>query len=148
MKLYLDNCSLQRPLDERSQVRIALEAEAVLAILSLCESEEVRLVSSHALLYEIRRSPIMARQEYALQVLSQAAELIELTDEVERRAGDFVAAGVKPLDALHLASAEAAGVDFFCTCDDRLLRKAQTLPNLAVEVRSPLDLASELTNGS
>ena len=34
MRIYLDTCSLQRPLDDRHQVRIALEAEAVLAILA------------------------------------------------------------------------------------------------------------------
>ena len=30
MKIYFDSCSLQRPLDYKSQFLIALEAEAVL----------------------------------------------------------------------------------------------------------------------
>jgi len=30
MKIYFDSCSLQRPLDDQSQILIALEAEAVL----------------------------------------------------------------------------------------------------------------------
>ena len=29
MKIYLDFCSIQRPLDSKSQVRIAIEAEAI-----------------------------------------------------------------------------------------------------------------------
>lgn len=33
MKIYLDNCSLQRPLDDKSQIRIRLEAEAILAVI-------------------------------------------------------------------------------------------------------------------
>lgn len=33
MKIYLDTCSLQRPFDDRSQMRIALEAQAILEIL-------------------------------------------------------------------------------------------------------------------
>ena len=30
MKIYFDSCSLQRPLDDKSQILIALEADAVL----------------------------------------------------------------------------------------------------------------------
>ncbi len=32
MKIYFDRCSLQRPLDNRSQFRIAIEAEAILGM--------------------------------------------------------------------------------------------------------------------
>lgn len=41
MKIYLDCCSLRRPFDDKSQPRIAVEAEAVLVILSLCESNHL-----------------------------------------------------------------------------------------------------------
>lgn len=41
MKIYLDTCSLQRPLDSRNQVRIIVEAEAILGILSLFESGRI-----------------------------------------------------------------------------------------------------------
>ena len=41
MKFYLDTCSLQRPLDDKSQLRIQLEAEAILAILMLCKDGDV-----------------------------------------------------------------------------------------------------------
>lgn len=37
MILDLDTRSLQRPLDDRSQVRIRLEAEAVLSVIDLVE---------------------------------------------------------------------------------------------------------------
>jgi len=45
MKIYLDNCSLQRPLDSRTSTRIALEAEAVLGVLALLESGKIQLIS-------------------------------------------------------------------------------------------------------
>jgi hypothetical protein len=38
MKIYLDICSVQRPLDDKAQLRILVEAEAILGILALCES--------------------------------------------------------------------------------------------------------------
>jgi hypothetical protein len=37
IKVYLDLCAIQRPLDTLNQVRIVLEAEAVLGILALCD---------------------------------------------------------------------------------------------------------------
>ena len=69
MKIYLDSCSLQRPLDSKTQIRIALEAEAVLAALSLCESGEFELVSSEPLIFEARRNLNVARMEYVFEVL-------------------------------------------------------------------------------
>ncbi|MFH0939210.1 MAG: hypothetical protein V1899_08015 [Planctomycetota bacterium] len=79
MKIYLDNCSLQRPLDSKTKTRIILEVEAVLGILTLIESSKVALVSSEALLFEINHSPNMTRQEYALEVLSKAKTLRQIT---------------------------------------------------------------------
>ena len=44
IKVYLDLCAIQRPLDTPNQVRIVLEAEAVLGILSLCDTELIELI--------------------------------------------------------------------------------------------------------
>ena len=144
MRVYLDCCSLQRPFDDRSQPRIAVEAEAVLVILALCESDHLKLISSKALLFEISRIPDQARKDGALAILRIAEEAVELIPEIEahsRRLGD---AGIKPLDALHLASASAAKADYFCTCDDKFLRKAESLEGLDTKVVSPTELVMEL----
>ena len=53
MKLYLDTCSLQRPLDNKSELRILLESEAVLGLLTLCESGAAELVSSEVLIAQV-----------------------------------------------------------------------------------------------
>lgn len=37
MTIYFDTGSLQRPLDDKSQLRIALEAEAILGLITLVE---------------------------------------------------------------------------------------------------------------
>jgi hypothetical protein len=49
MKVYLDACSLQRPLDNRNQIRVTLDAEAILGVLKLCETGQIELISSEAL---------------------------------------------------------------------------------------------------
>lgn len=46
MRFYLDMCTLQRQLDDRSQLRIHLEAEAVIGILLMCQRGEAGLLTS------------------------------------------------------------------------------------------------------
>jgi predicted nucleic acid-binding protein len=144
MRIYLDCCSLQRPFDDRSQPRIAVEAEAVLVILALCESDRLKLISSDALLFEIGRIPDQDRKDDALAILKIANEHIDLTPEIEGLARKLEASGLQPLDALHLAFASGSKVDYFCTCDDKLLKKAKSLSGLNIKVVSPTELVLEL----
>jgi predicted nucleic acid-binding protein len=144
MRIYLDCCSLQRPFDDKSQPRIAVEAEAVLVILALCESGRLKLISSDALLFEINCIPDQDRKEDALAILKIAKEAIELTPELEALARRLEVLGLKPLDALHLAFASALKVDYFCTCDDKFLKKAKSFDGLNIKVVSPTELVMEL----
>ncbi len=144
MKVYLDLCAIQRPLDTPNQVRIVLEAEAVLGILSLCDAGLIELVSSEALVYETGQNPLPIRREHGYSVLARAKMNVNVTTGVKERASQFLLHGVKPLDALHLALAEACRADYFCTCDDQLARKARRIRDLQVEVISPLDLIQEI----
>lgn len=144
MRIYLDTCSLQRPLDTRTQLRIILEAEAVLGVLAMCEAGTADLVSSEALTFETRRSPNPARRAYASAALSKAKVFAEIGDEAQRRAKELSATGLRPLDALHLALAEQAQADCFCTCDDRLLRRLRAIQGLRVKVVTPIELAEEI----
>jgi len=144
MRIYLDTCSLQRPLDNKTQIRVVLEADAVLGILSLCESGVIEMISSDALAFESERNPNPARKEYALAALSRARIFVTLNEQIERRARELNRSGFNPLDALHLASAEEAKADYFCTCDDRLLQKAKTVSDIQTKVVSPIELAGEV----
>ncbi len=131
-------------MDTASHLRIAIEAEAILGILALCERGQVEIVSSDALVYEVKRNPHPVRREYALTVLGLAKEHLVITKDVEERANRLVEEGFKPLDALHLALAEKGNVDYFCTSDDKLSKRAKRLKNLAVKVVTPVELAEEL----
>jgi predicted nucleic acid-binding protein len=145
MRVYLDLCSIQRPLDTKSQVRIAVEAEAVLGIIALCEAGTLDLVSSSALVFEVEKNPNPVRKMYALEVLSTAQVFASIDQGIEERAEAFHQMGIKPLDALHLASAEAARVDYFCTTDDRFLKRARAAGVLPAKVVTPLELIAEVT---
>ncbi len=144
MRIYLDLCAIQRPLDTPNQVRVVLEAEAVLGLIAYCDSGQVEIVSSEALLYEGEQGSVSVRKEHMLAVLAKANEFIEVTDKDKIRAAKFLKFGIKPLDALHLALAESARAAYFCTCDDRLLRNAKKIKDLAVRVINPVDLIQEI----
>jgi predicted nucleic acid-binding protein len=144
MLIYLDTCSLQRPLDSKTHPRIHLESEAVLAFLGLCEAGGVQLATSEALSFEISRIPDEVRRGYAHQVMAMAAVHVETSDPVVERARAFQEAGIQPLDALHLASAVQGDADFFCTCDDKLLRRARSVETSRTKVVSPLELIQEI----
>ena len=144
MKIYLDNCALQRPLDDKLQARIRLEAEAILSILEQCKAGNIDLVSSETLELEIENNPLDTRRDYGYSALESAQLYVVVNEGVERRANTFVQFGIKPFDALHLASAEEVEADYFCTCDDRFLRRAKTFGDLRTVVVTPLELVEEL----
>ena len=145
MRLYFDTCTLNRPLDDKTQLRVALEAEAVLGLLALCEEQQETLVSSEPLLLENERNPQPQRKAYVGAILEQAMDAIIVNDDVRQRARVLEERGFKAFDALHVACAEAGSVDYLCTCDDRLLRKSRSQTDLTVKVVSPLELANEVS---
>jgi predicted nucleic acid-binding protein len=145
VRIFLDMCSIQRPLDDKTQPRVSMEAEAVLTILRLCEKGTAELVISQSLRFETERNPHPLRREYALAFLSKVAVLAPTGGPVDDRARQLHAAGIKPLDAAHLAAAVEARVDYFCTCDDRFLRRARAVDTLATKVVTPLELVAEMT---
>ena len=144
MKIYLDLCAIQRPLDTPNQVRIVLEAESVLGIISFCDLGQAELISSEALLYESDQNILSVRKEHTNAVLSKAKSFIVISEKEKLRASYLTKFGIKPLDALHLALAETGNADFFCTCDDRLLRNASKIGDLLVKAVNPVDLAKEI----
>ncbi len=144
MKIYFDMCSLQRPLDDKTQLRVLLEAQAVLGVLALCESGKADIVASEALVFESDANPDSVRRDFADQAIAKAAQFIRISPPIMADAQKFIDAGIQPLDALHLASAIAAKANFLCTCDDRFLKKARSLDTKPTKIVSPLELVSEL----
>lgn len=143
MKIYLDTCCIQRPLDNRNQIRIAVEAEAVLGILKLIEDKKVELISSEPLMFEIANIPDKVRRNYGLYILDKSVNFVRLNNSTEKLARQFTSKGIDPLDALHLASAQFSDSDYFCTTDDRLMKKAKTFKNMHLKVIDPINFIKE-----
>jgi predicted nucleic acid-binding protein len=144
MRIYLDLCSLQRPLDSKTQTRIAVEAEAILNIIDMLESGQIELTSSQALIFEAEQITLPVRKTFVTEILSKATLFIPISSSVEERARIFSNLGIKPLDALHLASSVEAQANYFCTCDDRFLKRAKEADTGITKVVSILEMIMEL----
>lgn len=144
MRVYLDSCCLQRPLDDQTQPRIKVESEAVLAVLNAVQAGDIILLNSEALEYEMGRIPDERRRSEVVAILALAKERLELTDATVILAESLENLGVIPMDAVHLALASTAKADFFTTCDDKLIKKAQIITGLDCKVISVLNLIQEV----
>lgn len=126
-KIYLDTSAYNRPFDDQTQPKIFLESQAVIIILQMIEAKTVELISSSALEYENSRNPYPIKQEAMERYLQLAGSRQEVNEAIRQRAEELEHNGLKAIDALHIASAEAAGSDYFITCDKRLINRCSGL---------------------
>lgn len=124
MRIYLDACCLNRLTDDQTQNRIRQEAAAIERIIRCIVQQSIQWVSSEALIDEIERNSIAERRLSNRALLAVASETIAVDSAISNRAAGLHAIGYGAYDALHLACAEAGGVDVLLTTDDRFIRKA------------------------
>jgi hypothetical protein len=94
MRVYLDTCAIQRPLDDLGQLRVRIEAEAVLAVLTAAEAGGVELVASDVLRFETENNPLPHRRDLARRVLRLATSDIATTPAVSTRARAYERGGI------------------------------------------------------
>ena len=123
MKVYLDNCALNRPFDDQSHIRIQLETEAKLYIQSKIKAKELDLIWSYILDIENDQNPFKEKRQ-AIERW-KAFSIIDIAehDSILQKANHFVGMGVKAKDALHIACAIEGNADIFVTTDDKLIKK-------------------------
>jgi predicted nucleic acid-binding protein len=135
---YLDICCFKRPFDDATAERIRREAEAVAAILEMTQAGALKLVHSPAHDFENERNPREDRRLATRLWLETAEVSVAASSAIADRARALAALGFGPLDALHLAFAEASAARWFVTTDDRLLKlAARHQEQFRVEVVAP-----------
>jgi predicted nucleic acid-binding protein len=144
--VYLDLNCFNRPFDDQSQDRIARETAAVFVILQRIIDGVDQLVWSAILTFENAQHPLVDRRTEIAQWAHRAVANVAVSPQVATRARALTAAGFRPLDAAHLACAEAAACDRFLTCDDSVLRRARRVQS-GLRVRNPRDYMQEETHG-
>src|SRR5882724_8677027 len=143
VKLYLDNSFLNRPFDDPLVGMNNNEGSVLFDIIRLAKEGKLQLVRSAMIGFENAVNDIAARKSFVESVMHLTATSQNLNDSIVRRAQTIVQHyHLQPLDAVHIASAEAAQVDFFIICDYTVLKRYQgTLPIVA-----PLQFAQHYEN--
>ena len=139
LKIYLDNCSYNRPFDDQSQVRIRLETEAKLYIQSGIRVKRYSLAWSYMLDYENNDNPYEEKRKAVAPWKEIASDYCPSSDDVFSLGSEIMKRGIKSKDALHLACAILCGCEYFITTDKKLTNK--TIAN--IKIVNPIDFVRE-----
>jgi len=99
-----------------------MEAMAFSMILQLVETEKVELVTSSVIAFENSKNPFPQRRKWVVSCLKLSKQNLVLNTAIRKRGRELEKQGIKPLDALHLACAESGKIDYFLTCDDKVVK--------------------------
>lgn len=94
-------------------------------------------------LYENSKNPKVENRIRIADLLAFSSEHVSFDQQSVNRALEHEKTGINGMDALHVACAEKAKVDFFVTCDDRLTKNLKERPDLRVSCCSLLELVSQ-----
>ena len=147
MRVYLNTSALNRPFDDLSRERVRLEAEAVTLLLAAIERRAVEWVTSEYLVFEVSRIPDPERRHRVASFVGLASEALPVSSAVVMRARELEKHGLRGLDSLHVAAAEAARCDYLVTTDDRMVRRASKAGAATrVAIVTPMQAVEALPN--
>ena len=113
IKVYLDNCTYNRPFDDQNDIRVRLEAEAKLYIQEQIKDNLIDLVWASVNDYENNVNPSLEKRERITVWKNTAAQRCRLNKEILKKALELQSHNLRAKDALHIASAINSGCDFF-----------------------------------
>jgi predicted nucleic acid-binding protein len=142
MKLYLDNCSYNRPFDDQSPLVVRFETDAKLQIQELVKNNELELVWSFVLDYENNANPFEEVKSKIAEWKRLASVDCDYSDVIAQKAAAYMKLGLRQMDASHIACAVFAGADYFITTDKKILNKSIK----DIKIINPIDFIREYTD--
>lgn len=139
-RIYLDNCSYNRPFDNQSQMKVRLETESKLHIQSGIREKKYSLVWSYMLDRENDDNPYEEKRK-AVSLWKEIADgYCPSSDDVLSLGCGIMRYGINAKDALHLACALKSGCEYFITTDNRLTNKKIE----SIKIVNPIDFVREM----
>lgn len=108
-------------------------------MLAAIERRAIEWVTSEYLEFEVSQIPDPERRHRVASFLTLAAHAVPVSPTLASRARELERYGLRGLDALHVAAAEAADCDCLITTDDRMVRRAaRAADGVDVAILTPL----------
>ena len=123
IKVYLDNCTYNRPFDDQSDIRIRLESEAKLFIQEQIKEKRIDLVWSSVNDYENNDNPSPEKRERIMIWKSLASKNCALNETILKKALELQSLNLRAKDALHIAAAIYSQCDCFISTDKKIINK-------------------------
>jgi len=142
LRIYLDNCSYNRPYDDQSNMQVHLETQSKLFIQKSIKEGKYDLVASYTLQYETSRNPFDMRRLAIEDFIEHNARYYvdyNKEPEISALATEIMSTGVKEKDAYHVASAIVGGCEYFISTDIRLLKYKSD----KIKLVTPVEFVSE-----
>lgn len=146
MLIYLDICCFNRPFDDQSDLIVRLQTEAKLHVQEMIRDGAISLIWSAIMDIENSANPDLNRKVAIADWQQLGVIDVTVSECVEEVAETLSRIGVKPMDALHVASAIEAHAEYFLTTDKALLRKMAK--HDSIRVVDPVDFVRELKDGN
>ena len=145
LRVYPDTNVYFRPFDNCTNIRIELEANAVLLFWEYVRSQSIICLFSQLISLEVTAAP-KEKCEKAMTFLQLTTKRINFSPGVTKQAKRLVSQlRLPPYDALHLAYAAEGKADVLLTCDDDVLTKSIDIEeffsaqNISLRVQNPIE---------
>lgn len=112
-RIYLDVCCLNRPFDNQSQPRIALETQAILSIINQCEIGQWKLMTSAAIDAELNQTPNLERLSNVKTILTIAKIRVVSSQALNSRARELQRLGFTGYDVQPILLVPSAVLPMF-----------------------------------
>ena len=139
VRVYLDTCVWCRPFDDVSDERIWEEAMAFVEILRKEERNEILVLGSSVLLFEVSMISSDEKRKAVEEIIARVAKVAHLTESSKEKAEEIMKCGINAMDALHIAVAIENKVDVFITTDDDILKRRGCISK-GIEVENPKEV--------
>jgi predicted nucleic acid-binding protein len=140
VRLYLDNCTFNRPFDDQNQLKIKLETEAKLFIQEKILNGKFELVWSYILEFENRQNRFYDKRNAIYSWKNIAKVHCIENDFILNYAEKLNKLNIRTKDSLHIACSIYTNSDYLITTD----KKLYSLKLDDITIINPLSFINEL----